>query len=90
MEELKKFHWPDVQDPRSVSFNHPAAYAMGGGSPHDSNFQVLSVYNTNFYCRLALGDGVVDRGTVVSQNPPTGVNRQHESREARSLYPSAL
>jgi hypothetical protein len=23
----------------------------------------LLVYNTNFYCRLALGDGVVDRGT---------------------------
>jgi hypothetical protein len=28
--------------------------------------------------------------SVVSQNPPTGVDRQHESREARSLYPSAL
>jgi hypothetical protein len=28
--------------------------------------------------------------TVVSQDPPTGVNRQHESQEARSLYPSAL
>jgi hypothetical protein len=27
---------------------------------------------------------------VVSQNPPTGVDRQHESREARSLYLSAL
>jgi hypothetical protein len=27
---------------------------------------------------------------VVSQNPPTGVDRQHESREARSLYPLAL
>jgi hypothetical protein len=27
---------------------------------------------------------------VVGQNPPTGVERQHESREARSLYLSAL
>jgi hypothetical protein len=27
---------------------------------------------------------------VVDQNPPMGVDRQHESREARSLYLSAL
>jgi hypothetical protein len=27
---------------------------------------------------------------IVSQNPPTSVDRQHESQEARSLYPSAL
>jgi hypothetical protein len=27
---------------------------------------------------------------VVGQNPLTGVDRQHESREARSLYLSAL
>jgi hypothetical protein len=27
---------------------------------------------------------------VVSLNPLTGVDRQHQSREARSLYPSAL
>jgi hypothetical protein len=27
---------------------------------------------------------------VVDQNPPTGVDRQHESQEAQSLYPSAL
>jgi hypothetical protein len=26
---------------------------------------------------------------VIGQNPPTAVDRQHESREARSLYPSA-
>jgi hypothetical protein len=27
---------------------------------------------------------------VVDQNPPTGVDMQHESQETRSLYPSAL
>jgi hypothetical protein len=27
---------------------------------------------------------------VVRQNPPTGVDKQHESREAQSLYLSAL
>jgi hypothetical protein len=27
---------------------------------------------------------------VVVQDPPTGVDRQHEGQEARSLYPSAL
>jgi hypothetical protein len=34
---------------------------------------------------------LIDLGlSVVGQNPPTGVDRQHESREARSLYLSAL
>jgi hypothetical protein len=28
--------------------------------------------------------------SVVGLNPPTGVDRQHESQEARSLYLSAL
>jgi hypothetical protein len=28
--------------------------------------------------------------SVVGQDPPTGVDMQHENREARSLYPSAL
>jgi hypothetical protein len=27
---------------------------------------------------------------VVGQDPPLGIDRQHESREAQSLYPSAL
>jgi hypothetical protein len=30
------------------------------------------------------------RVTVVGLNPSTIVDRQHESREARNLYPSAL
>jgi hypothetical protein len=34
MEELNKIHVPDVQDPRSVPFDVPAAYAMGGGTPN--------------------------------------------------------
>jgi hypothetical protein len=29
-------------------------------------------------------------GSAVGQDPLTGVDRQHESRETRSLYPSAL
>jgi hypothetical protein len=34
---------------------------------------------------------LIDLGmSVVGQNPLTGVDRQHESREARSLYLSAL
>jgi hypothetical protein len=28
--------------------------------------------------------------SVVEQDPPTGVDRQHKSQEAQSLYPSAL
>jgi hypothetical protein len=35
-------------------------------------------------------DNLLGCGSVVSQDPPTGNDRQHESREARSLYPSAL
>jgi hypothetical protein len=31
-----------------------------------------------------------DAEGVVGKNPPTGVDRQHESQEAQSLYPSAL
>jgi hypothetical protein len=34
MEELRKIHMPQVQDPRSVPFNVGDAYAMGGGTPH--------------------------------------------------------
>jgi hypothetical protein len=34
MEELKKIHDPDVQDPRSAPFDVLAAYATGEGTPH--------------------------------------------------------
>jgi hypothetical protein len=34
--------------------------------------------------------GLVGKVCVVGQGPLTGIDRQHESREARSLYPSAL
>jgi hypothetical protein len=34
MEELRKIHRPDVQDPRFVPFKVHAAYAMSGGTPY--------------------------------------------------------
>jgi hypothetical protein len=47
-------------------------------------------------CRLGRSGSVMWQAgtskivTVVSLNPPMGVDRQYESREAQSLYPSAL
>jgi hypothetical protein len=44
----------------------------------------LSVYNTNFYCRLALGDGVVDCGSYARQRRSTSTSsscRSHQSRD---------
>jgi hypothetical protein len=40
--------------------------------------------------RFALTHYASQATAVVSLNPPTGVDRQHKSREARSLYLSAL
>jgi hypothetical protein len=34
MEELRKIHGPELQDPRSVPVNIDAAYGAGGGTPH--------------------------------------------------------
>jgi hypothetical protein len=34
MKKLKKIHMSDVQEPRLVPFNLPAAYATGGDTPH--------------------------------------------------------
>jgi hypothetical protein len=34
MEELRKFHGPELQDLRSVPFNIDDAYAVGGGTSH--------------------------------------------------------
>jgi hypothetical protein len=34
MEELRKIHVSELQDPRSVPFNVDTAYATGGGTPH--------------------------------------------------------
>jgi hypothetical protein len=33
MEELRKVHGPELQDPMSVPFNVDIAYATGGGTP---------------------------------------------------------
>jgi hypothetical protein len=30
----KKINGPQLEDPRSVTFNIDASYAMGGGTPH--------------------------------------------------------
>jgi hypothetical protein len=34
MEELKKIHGPQLEDPRSVSFNIDTTYAADRGTPH--------------------------------------------------------
>jgi hypothetical protein len=34
MQELKKIHGPELEDPRSVPFNVDAVYASNGGTPH--------------------------------------------------------
>jgi hypothetical protein len=34
MEELRKIHRSEIQDPRLVPFDLAAVYATGGGTPH--------------------------------------------------------
>jgi hypothetical protein len=44
----------------------------------------MSVYNTNFYCRLALGDRVVYRGTYARQwrsSFSSSSSRSHQSQD---------
>jgi hypothetical protein len=43
----------------------------------------LLVYNTNFYCNLALGDGVVDRETYARQRYSTSSSSSSLSRQSR-------
>jgi hypothetical protein len=43
----------------------------------------LLVYNTNFYCRLALGDVVVDRGTYVRLRLSTSSSSSSQSQQIR-------
>jgi hypothetical protein len=54
-------------------------------SLHCREFAHTRIYDVNLFERVGL-----DEELVVGLNPPTGVDKQHESREARSLYPSAL
>jgi hypothetical protein len=47
----------------------------------------LSVYNTNFYCRLALGDGMVDHGSYARQwrsSSTSSSSRSHQSRDEQN------
>jgi hypothetical protein len=43
----------------------------------------LLVYNANFYCRLALGDGVVDRGTYARSWLSTSNSSCSRSRQSQ-------
>jgi hypothetical protein len=43
----------------------------------------LLVYNTNFYCRLALGDEVVDRGTYARPRLSTSNSSSSQSCQSR-------
>jgi hypothetical protein len=43
----------------------------------------MSVYNTNFYCRLALGDGVVDCGSYARQWHSSSTSLSSQSRQSR-------
>jgi hypothetical protein len=54
-------------------------------SLHHRVFAHTHIYDVNLLERAGL-----DEELVVGLNPLTGVDRQHESREARSLYPLAL
>jgi hypothetical protein len=43
----------------------------------------LPVYTTNFYCRLALGDGVVDYGTYARQRRSTSISSSSRSCQSQ-------
>jgi hypothetical protein len=65
---------PELEVLRSVPFNVDAVYATGGSTLYGRYVnvsiilcEVLSVHNTYFYCRLALDDEVVDRGSYDGQ-----------------------
>jgi hypothetical protein len=44
----------------------------------------MSVYNTNFYCRLAFGDGVVDRRTYARQRHSSSSSSSSQFRQSRN------
>jgi hypothetical protein len=43
-EELRKIHGPNLEDPRSVSFNVDVAYAADGGTPHERYVKILIIF----------------------------------------------
>jgi hypothetical protein len=42
--ELKQIKGPLLEDPRSVPFNVDAAYAAGGGTPHERFVRISIVF----------------------------------------------
>jgi hypothetical protein len=42
---LWKIHGTGLEDPRSVSFNIEAMYAMGGGSPHGRYVKIFLYFS---------------------------------------------
>jgi hypothetical protein len=44
IEELRKIHEPDLEDPRSMPLNVDAMYTAGGGTPHGRYVKISIVF----------------------------------------------
>jgi hypothetical protein len=77
---------PQARGPAVLSVHHGPKEGSGGG------FTGAHAQGRFGEWELVVmeGKGRGVNGGVVSQNRPMGVDRQHESREAESLYPSTL
>jgi hypothetical protein len=68
-----------------VPFNINVAYAASESTPHRRYLKVsivLHVYNTYFYYRLALDDGVVDCGSYARQYHTFSTSSFSQSRQS--------